>query len=75
MRSVEGVLDAAVVQRGSRDRPWLAGFILVRNRAEDLADLVRKRLTAALPEYMVPRTIDELDSFPLNPNGKVKRDG
>ncbi|GGX62069.1 non-ribosomal peptide synthetase [Streptomyces hiroshimensis] len=36
-------------------------------------ETLRRHLTHALPDYMVPATITTLDVFPLTPNGKVDR--
>ena len=41
-------------------------------RELDRGDL-RKRLSARLPTYMLPKTLKRVESFPLNPNGKVDR--
>jgi amino acid adenylation domain-containing protein len=35
--------------------------------------LLRERLRAKLPHYMIPQAIVALDEFPLTPNGKVDR--
>ncbi|MEM6364261.1 MAG: amino acid adenylation domain-containing protein [Planctomycetota bacterium] len=34
---------------------------------------LREHLSARLPQYMIPASFRELDSFPLSPNGKVDR--
>lgn len=73
MRGVEGVLDAAVVARGAGGDVWLAGYVLARRTGTRFDEAVRERLVAAFPAHMVPRTIDVLDRFPLNPNGKLDR--
>ena len=36
-------------------------------------DIVRRHLSAHLPEYMVPASIEVLDRLPTNPNGKLDR--
>ncbi|MEV6396006.1 amino acid adenylation domain-containing protein [Streptomyces sp. NPDC051907] len=61
------------------DRPGdqrLVGYVTAADlrpgAAPDPAAL-RERLTAALPDYMVPGAIVVLDDFPLSPNGKLDR--
>ncbi|MCX4680638.1 amino acid adenylation domain-containing protein [Streptomyces sp. NBC_01433] len=41
--------------------------------APDLGDLLRARLRQELPDYMVPATVDVVETFPLTPNGKLDR--
>ncbi|MGF1480500.1 MAG: amino acid adenylation domain-containing protein [Cyanophyceae cyanobacterium] len=46
------------------------------NLPKDTAELgqtLQKWLQARLPEYMIPTTFVELETLPLNPNGKVDR--
>lgn len=73
MRRVDGVLDAVVVVRGADGDNRLAGYVLSRGARMDLGTAVREFLNSALPDYMVPASIDVLDRFPLNSNGKVDR--
>ncbi|MFO7629975.1 MAG: AMP-binding protein, partial [Prochlorococcaceae cyanobacterium] len=40
---------------------------------ESLAEIIRSRLAAFLPEYMLPNAFIQLDAFPLTSNGKVAR--
>ncbi|MFC0430431.1 non-ribosomal peptide synthase/polyketide synthase [Kutzneria buriramensis] len=57
------VSQAAVVVRDNR----LIGYVV------GAADTVRERLRAALPEYMVPAVIVQLDRLPMTSTGKVDR--
>jgi len=41
--------------------------------SKELLQDVRQLCVSQLPDYMVPHSIDVLDSFPLNLNGKVNR--
>ena len=49
----------------------LAGYLVWHDTGD--VDAVREYLRAALPEYMVPSALVELDTLPLNANGKVDR--
>ncbi|MFJ4184419.1 non-ribosomal peptide synthase/polyketide synthase [Kitasatospora sp. NPDC089509] len=67
------VAHAAVIVR--EDRPGdkrIVGYLVTRNGEIDQA-LVRKHLAAALPDYMVPSALVELDALPLTASGKLDR--
>ncbi|WP_079254625.1 amino acid adenylation domain-containing protein [Streptomyces sparsogenes] len=71
------VAQAAVVVRhdtpGAPGEPRLAGYIVPRGEPGiDLAEL-RAHLAAAVPDYMVPAFLTELERMPLTPNAKVDR--
>ncbi|MDQ7957759.1 MAG: amino acid adenylation domain-containing protein [Pseudomonadota bacterium] len=65
-----GVCEAVVVAQqdaqGARLVAYVAGEALA-------ADVLRRRLGAVLPDYMVPSVVMLLERLPLNPNGKVDR--
>ncbi len=68
---------AQVVAVVREDRPGdqrIAAYVVPvdGDSAVDVARL-RERAAQALPAYMVPAAFVVLDSFPLNPNGKVDR--
>ena len=69
---VPGVRDAAVVvlERDGRDTCLVA--FCAGERAVG-ADVVRGRLAASLPEYMVPPVIHWRDALPLTANSKIDR--
>ncbi len=60
----------AVAQAGSGR---LVAYITVRAGQTVRGPVLRERLQAVLPDYMVPSVIVELDTLPLTPNGKVNR--
>ncbi|WP_323781262.1 MupA/Atu3671 family FMN-dependent luciferase-like monooxygenase [Thalassovita sp.] len=66
------VTQAVVIAR--EDTPGvtrLVGYMTTDGHVEETA--LRKRLSAVLPEFMVPTTFLTLDVFPLTPNKKVDR--
>ncbi|MFD7865250.1 amino acid adenylation domain-containing protein [Streptomyces sp. NPDC057682] len=74
---VPGVGAAAAVARvDSTGRSSLVLFVTGDLPDEDTAErVVRARLTAALPDYMLPARIRLVDRLPLTGNGKVDRKG
>ncbi|NII54937.1 non-ribosomal peptide synthetase [Luteibacter sp. SG786] len=71
------VVRAVVMAR--EDRPGdvrLVAYVVVDGqlrRDDDLEGMLRERLRARLPDYMVPQHILVLDAIPLLPNGKIDR--
>ncbi|WP_103343982.1 amino acid adenylation domain-containing protein [Amycolatopsis sp. CA-126428] len=61
---------AATVFGGDGDRR-LAGYVVWHGTGD--LDAVREHLRRHLPEYMVPSALVELETLPLNANGKVDR--
>jgi amino acid adenylation domain-containing protein len=76
LRSHPDVREAIVIakQDDNCDNKYLVAYWLSKvsaiKREDDLLGFLRK----SLPDYMIPLSIIELDSFPLTPNGKVDRD-
>ncbi|MDD5275159.1 MAG: amino acid adenylation domain-containing protein [Methylovulum sp.] len=69
-----GIGEAVVIVR--EDNPGdkrLVAYLLAQNGIELAAGELRSRLSAVLPEYMVPAAFVMLPAFPLTPNGKLDR--
>lgn len=77
IRAVPGIIDAVVLpveRRGIVDS--LAAFVVAREMPENetkAAKALRETVGKTLPEYMLPRKIIFLESFPMNTNGKADR--
>src|SRR6185295_10831136 len=72
----ERVAGAVVVVRESeRGEPQLVGYVTARGGAEVSGVELRQWLGERLPEYMVPWQVVVLAEWPLQPNGKVDRQG
>ncbi|WP_167353941.1 non-ribosomal peptide synthetase [Caballeronia sordidicola] len=69
LRAHPGVREALVTLRGEGGGKRLVGY--VTGRVDEVA--LRAWLEAALPDYMVPQAIVQLDALPLMANGKVDR--
>ena len=71
LRAEETVRDAAVIARvDSAGRRYMAAFVTPENLDPHV---LRRSLSARLPDFMVPASITALQSLPLSPNGKVDR--
>ncbi|GAA0602475.1 hypothetical protein GCM10010174_18300 [Kutzneria viridogrisea] len=70
--AVYGVLEAVAVARGSGVDRELALFVLGEGPVDHEA--LRAKLAEALPEYMVPTWIFDLDRVPTTPTGKTDLD-
>jgi amino acid adenylation domain-containing protein len=67
------VAEAAVVPfHRASGQQGLAAYI-VPGRQQPELERLRARLSAVLPDYMMPASILCVDKFPLTPNGKVDR--
>ncbi len=79
VREVPGVVDAVVLpveRRGVVES--LAAFVVMREHpGEDGAfaasQSLRATLATRIPDYMLPRRVEFLESFPITPNGKADR--
>ncbi len=78
VRDIPGVVDAVVLpveRRGICES--LAAFVIMSQRTGDddfaAAQELRNTLATRIPDYMLPRRIEFLESFPITPNGKADR--
>jgi amino acid adenylation domain-containing protein len=75
LESHEGVEQAVVVMR--EDQPGMRRLVAYVLRKEGATELntaeLHEHLLSRLPEYMLPTQWMELESFPLNSNGKIDR--
>ncbi|GAB6041501.1 non-ribosomal peptide synthetase [Endothiovibrio diazotrophicus] len=76
LRAVCGVEQVAVEarERAGGDRALYAWVVRPAGADPEVVRGWRGELAARLPEWMVPRRIGILESFPLTPNGKLDRD-
>jgi amino acid adenylation domain-containing protein len=69
---VPGVRDGAVVVAGAAGAAqYLVGFYSAARPVDDR--VLRDRLSASLPEYMVPKAFHWRQTLPLTANGKIDR--
>ncbi|KAG9541236.1 hypothetical protein KCV01_g25714, partial [Aureobasidium melanogenum] len=68
----EDVREAAVVARdGSGGKRLVAYVVSPASTSGELVAALRDRITARLPDYMLPSAFVLLDRLPLTPNGKL----
>ncbi|WP_141668677.1 amino acid adenylation domain-containing protein, partial [Clostridium mediterraneense] len=66
------VKDAAVINKKDRNGEEAIYAYIVSEKTVDIKD-IKKELKRELPEYMVPAYMMEIDSLPLNRNGKLDK--
>jgi amino acid adenylation domain-containing protein len=72
MMACEGIRGAvAMLRKDDSGEAFLVGFYTAANNVPAL--LLRESLAQRLPGYMVPRSFERLEAFPLTPNGKTDR--
>ncbi|OLU26329.1 non-ribosomal peptide synthetase [Pseudomonas sp. PA15(2017)] len=72
LRQRADIRDAAVATQQTASGHYLVGYVVARDEAPDF-EAIKAQLALHLPEYMVPRHWQALQSLPLNPNGKLDR--
>ncbi|HLM16456.1 MAG TPA: amino acid adenylation domain-containing protein, partial [Acidimicrobiia bacterium] len=72
MRDIDGVTAAVVVPRELEGYPRLVGYAIVDTPAVD-ESIIRTKLRATLPDYLVPSHIVLVDDLPLTRSGKLDR--
>lgn len=74
MGTFSGVRQCCVADHtGSDGETELTGCYTIEPGHDVSVDELRRHLRQQLPEYMVPRTLTQLERLPLTPNGKVDR--
>jgi surfactin family lipopeptide synthetase C len=66
------VQHAVVVANGELNDKQLVAYVILTDGITSLESL-REHLKSKLPDYMIPARFVNLDSFPLNANGKIDR--
>lgn len=69
--TVGDVKSVKVVVRRSGTEDFLAGFYTASRRIDP--DEIKLKLKEALPPYMVPAVLVQLEKMPLNTNGKIDK--
>jgi acyl carrier protein len=68
-----GVCEATVLGQPTEGGKQLVAYVVPRPGQEVSDQVLRKSLAGRLPAYMVPAHFVQLETLPLNPNGKVDR--
>src|SRR5207249_6914102 len=70
----EAVRTAVVIARADpRSDSRLFAYVVADGDRAAVAERLRRRLRASLPDYMVPASLAVVDAIPLTENGKVDR--
>ncbi|HMR83131.1 MAG TPA: aminotransferase class III-fold pyridoxal phosphate-dependent enzyme [Niabella sp.] len=75
LQEMEGIQQSVVIvkERGAAQEKYLVAYF-TKKQAQDLdITIIRERLKAVLPEYMIPDFFIELDEIPLTHNGKADK--
>ncbi|NOQ24319.1 MAG: amino acid adenylation domain-containing protein, partial [Bacteroidales bacterium] len=67
----KNIKESVVLAREENGDKYLCAYVLGKEELNH--DELRAYMSSQLPDYMVPTYFVELDSFPLNSNGKVNR--
>lgn len=74
LASLEGVEDAAaIVSKRTSGEPFIAAYVVPRGGLKLTSDALRAGMRELLPEYMIPESIQFLESLPLTASGKVDK--
>ena len=76
VKALEQIEDALVVARSigrEQQRQELVAYCVPASGATLMPDTIKQRLSALVPDYMVPSRVVMLERLPLTPNGKVDR--
>ena len=69
--SYNGVQEAVVAEKNVNGRSVLCGYFVANGRIS--VSLLKNKISKALPNYMVPTYLIQLNSFAHTPNGKIDR--
>lgn len=78
LRKLDNIRNAVVLPVIKDEKiAYLKGFVELE-KSNNLSNLknqitIKKKLSKLIPEYMVPRNITVVESFPMNTNGKIDR--
>lgn len=78
LRKLENIKNAVVLPIYKNEKiAYLKAFVELEE-ANDKSNLknqiaIKKQLTELIPEYMIPRNISVINTFPMNTNGKIDR--
>ncbi|MBI1785676.1 amino acid adenylation domain-containing protein, partial [Candidatus Sumerlaeota bacterium] len=64
---------AAMLREDAPGDKFIAAYLIPRAGKQIQVNALRAWLKTRLPEYMIPSAFVTLDTFPLNPNGKIDR--
>lgn len=71
VEEIDGVEDCIVLDRKTEDNTTLICYYAATNHME--SEIIRERLTASLPQYMIPSQFIHIEKMPLTINGKVDK--
>lgn len=73
LQKQEIINNAVVLAKGEGSEQRLVAYVTTKTQQDPtlLADMLRRRLKAELPDYMVPAAIVLMDEIPVHPNGKT----
>ncbi|WP_444993821.1 amino acid adenylation domain-containing protein [Aliikangiella sp. IMCC44359] len=69
--NVQSIAQAIVVANEHEGRKFLAAYIILEKGCELNRDELRLTLASLIPDYMIPTTFTEIDTVPVNSNGKL----
>ena len=67
------VSEAVVLAQGDSGNKQLVAFFTLVEKGGHTEEHIKQSLASKLPAYMVPNYLMELDSMPINANGKIDR--
>ncbi len=73
LSSMEGIKQCRVLAKDINDINYLVGYYVADEALSLSNDDILSQLSKALPDYMVPSVLVEIDSMPLTVNGKLDR--